>query len=219
MYAASHCCYLLLHTVQFTFVAVHRPVYFCCQMLCSLPFVAMCRTVAIGAAYRAGYFFCHTPYSSVFIAACHAVYYSLPCSVQSLLVLHTVQFTSVATLRTVQYSLLHAMQFAVQLAIRCCYLLPHAVQLLCVNTCRIVCYLLLLSAATCHTVAMCCCILCSHYSACGLVAIYVLLHAVHLPFAATKVGASISCRMPDSCYLLLAICHSYSQLLCISLLS
>ena len=152
MYAASHCCYLLLHTMQFTFVAVHHPVYFCCQMLRSLPFVAMCRTVAIGAAYRAGYFFCHTPYSSIFIAACHAVYYSLPCSVQSLLVLHTVQFTSVATLRTVQYSLLHAMQFA-----SCCC------------KCHTVSHSLLLSAATCRTVA----IYCHMPYSC-----YVLTHAV-----------------------------------------
>ena len=96
-----------------------------------------------------------------------------------------------------------------------CYLLPHAIQLLRVNTCRIVCYLLLLSVATCHTVAMCCCILCSHYSvaACGLVAIYILLHAVHLPFVATKVGTSICCRMPYSCYLLLLRLHKYMDIM------
>ena len=208
-----HCLPLLL------FVAAYCAVYFCCRTPSSLLFAAKCYTVYYLVPHATQSLFvgatCHTVAIGFipFVATCCTVYYSLPCSVQLLLVLHTVQFTSVAALRTVQYSLPHAMQFAI-CCCKChtvCYWLPCAVQLLCVNTCRIVCYLLLLSAATCRTVAMCCCILCSHYSvaACGLVAIYILLHAVHLPFVATGVGASICCRMPDSCYLLLLRLHKY----------
>ena len=114
--------------------------------------------------------------------------------------LHTVQFAFVATLLTVQYSLPHAMQFAI-----CCrYLLPHDIQLLRVATCRIVCYLMLLSVAACHTVGMCCCILCSHHfvAACRVVATYLLLHAVQLPFVATEVGASICCHRGGCLHLL-----------------
>ena len=77
------------------------------------------------------------------LATCCTVYYSLPHAIQLLLVLHTIQFTSVAALLTVQYLLPHAMQLlfvvtcAIEFAICCrmlysCYFLPHAVQLLCV---------------------------------------------------------------------------------------
>ena len=151
MYTASHCCYLLLHTVQFTFVAVHRPVLLfvakcytvavcwrhmpyscywfhtvCCHMLHSLLFVAMFRTVAIGAAYRAVYLCCRTPYSSIFITACHAVCYLLlhvPYSLLLVAMCHTV---------------------AIGAAYRAGYFFCHTpYSSIFVTTCHAVCYLLL----------------------------------------------------------------------------
>ena len=165
-----HCLSLLL------FVAAYCAVYFCCrtpssfticcQMLHSLLFVgATCHTVAIG----------FIP----FVATCCTVYYSLPCSVQLLLVLHTVQFTSVAALRTVQYSLPHAMQFAICCCMchTVCYWWPCAIQLLLVlHTVQVT------SFATLHTVQ------------------YSLLHAMQFAICCYK------CH--TVCYLLLQVPYS-----------
>ena len=154
---------LLPHTIWFTI---------CCQMLRSLLFVGTtCHIVVIG----------FIP----FVATCCTVYYSLSRSIQLLLMLHTVQFTSVAALRTVQYSLPHAMQFAICCHVSdgcywCCMscsllLLSHSIQY---NIhCRMPCSLMFVVACAiqvtirCHVPYNCywCCIPCS---------LLLLLHSV-----------------------------------------
>ena len=161
MNTAFRCHYWLLHTVQFTFVAAHRPVcYFlphavqsavtchtvaiCWRVPCSLLLLPHAMQLLL-VAYRAVCFCCHMLHSLLFVATCRTVAigaaYHAVCRT-----LYSLKF--VATCRAVCYLLSLSVAACRTVAICCHYLLscrhllPNAIQLL--------------SIAACHTVAICC---------------------------------------------------------------
>ena len=125
MHTASRCCYLLLHTIQFTI---------CCHIPHSCCLLASHAIQLLLVSYHL------LPHAAQYTICCHVPYSCYWCCILCNLPLlpHSVQFN-------IHYrmpcGLLFVVACAIQLAIHCCYQLPRAIHLL--------------SIAACHTVTTC----------------------------------------------------------------
>ena len=237
MYTASRCCCLLLHAVQFTFVAARHPV---CYLLPNATQFAICCRMPHGCCLLAPHAvrLLLVSYHLLLHAARFAIRCHVPCSCCWCCILCSLPLLP----HSVQFNIHYHMPCSLLFVVAVCYWWPCAVQLLLVlHTVQVT------SFATLHTVqysllhamqfAICCCMpysllfiamfhtiaigaayraVCfccrTPYSSIFIAACHAVCYLLsHVPYS-LLFTAAICCHVPYSCYLLP---HAI-QLLCVN---